>query len=429
MNLIEKNMIMEPYVNISKVHFWGIDPKIDIRKVMSTKVAQNSCNPAGFRNSLGNIYLYFYESLWRNKRFVFNKSSQSNFLLFYGMFNCRKDHQRTFLNFAKHYEDADVCYADFYAKKRITLLHFLLSIFLFPIWSFQMIFKRVPIYEIFNAIRYVNLTYIYTRELRSVVNTDYKFIVVYYDTSPDENYLVQVFKNRGIITMTMQHGIFARKSHIKSISDTAFELQMSISDYFLAWNTYTQDEAVKVGLEKNRVVVLGAPKFIDAKKPNEVLCCSKNIFGVILNNSAFDFHNKKLVEMANIISESVGYKYVLRYHPQLKGNEYNSLTNSFYGGSSSNDKTIAEYASEVSFTIISSSSVFVDLLMLNHPVYRLRVHDEDTYSTVLYNSFQSVGELKAMLDNCSDNSEVFNYLCNDYNVYQNYRNFFNKYLK
>jgi hypothetical protein len=228
--------------------------------------------------------------------------------------------------------------------------------------------------------------------------------------------------------MTLQHGIFAKKSAIHTISDTAFELSSSISDYYLAWNEYTKDEAVKVGLQPNKVIVLGAPKYINIKEPESACHAYNDLFGVILNNSAFDTHNRHLVNMANQIYSKTGKKYILRYHPQMKGDEYKSLYGQGFFKKDDNTHSISEYANEVSFTIISSSSVFVDLLLLKHPTYRLRVFEEDTYSSVTYNSFSSVDELLDILKCGNFDNKAFSYLCNSYDTYDNYRHFFDNVL-
>lgn len=419
---------MEPYKNLSTVKFYKLPDYIDMRKIIATKVAQNPVNPVNIRNSIGSIYYFFKESLIHDKEFKYTKNPAGKFLLYYGMFNCRKDHLKNFLNFSSHFHDADICNAYFLDKTNISFFYFIKCIPLFFIWLFQMLSNRISLGEACNAIRYVQLTYQYSIKLQPIFKKHYKFVVVYYDTSPDENYVVQEFSRLNVVTMTLQHGIFSRKNVLRTISDTAFELSESMSDYFLVWNKYTQDEAVKVGLKREKVIILGVPKFIDISKPTQILASRNKIFGVILNNSAFDIHNRKLIETANEISNITGYKYILRYHPQMHGNEYKILCNNNFLSKGDNSKSIAEYATEVSFTIISSSSVFVDLLMLKHPVYRLRVSEEDTYSTVSFNSFGSIEELNELLCSKSEDENAFAYLCNDYNIFENYRKFFDKFI-
>ena len=417
-----------PYQRIKYIHFWGFPQYIDFSRIISGKIARISFNPPRFKNAIGGIYCFFKISIYRRWEYKEKKSEKGRFLLFYGEMNCRLDHQRTFLTFADKFKDADVVYGDFVEKCRIDIIRFFKSIPLFFIWLFQMVFGGVPFYASLNVIYNILMCYYQKKDLPYIYKRKYGFIVVYYDVSPDECYLVQEFKHRGCLTMTLQHGIFSRKSTLKTLSDTAFELSESISDYYLAWNQYTKDEAVKVGVSKEKIVVLGAPKYIDLKEPEKSIFAENETFGIILNNSSFDVHNRRLIEMANRLSNEIGYKYVVRYHPELSGKEYDCLFEEGFLKKDDNKQTIAEYASKVSFSIISSSSVFVDLLLLKHPVYRLKIFKDDTYSSVEYNSFKSVDELKSLLEKRETGKEAFYYLCNSYNVYQNYREFFDKML-
>lgn len=419
---------MEYYANLTKVHFWGFSKDINFRKIIATKVAQAPVVPICWRNALGGIFLYFMYSFIDERYYKFEISKDHEYLMLFGKFNCRADHQRTFSNFANTMGDADVIMADFLDKKVYHPFRFLKSIPLFFVWLFQMLAKGMPLLEALNAIRFVELCYIQKKELSSYFDKKYKFVVAYYDASPDESFIIQEFKNRGVLTMTLQHGIFARKSKIRSITDTAFEISESVSDYYLAWNQYTRDEAIKIGLNPENVIVLGAPKYISFKEPDSACFSDSNVFGVILNNSAFDLHNRKLIEAANNISKEMNMKYYLRYHPQMKGSEYKDLYNENFIAVNNNKTTIAQYAQTVNFTIISSSSVFVDLLLLKHPTYRLKVLEDDTYSTVEYNSFSTASQLKEMHNNRKADNPAFDYLCNSYNTYKNYRTFFDQKL-
>lgn len=415
------------YSKLKGVRFVGLPKYINWENVLAVKVADSQANPISLKNALGGFYWFFKFSIVEDRTYhkIINKKSE--FLIFYGKYNLRKDHLKTFLGFSKRFSDADVIYADFNEKVKYNVLRLFYTLPLMLVWLFQMIIHRVPFLTACNTLPFVLYCYDLNREAVNV--SSYKFVVVYYDASPDENFLVQVCKKSRVLTMTLQHGIFARKSVIHTITDTAFELSESISDYYLAWNEYTKDEAIKVGLAPEKVKVLGAPKYINSQEPSDICRSNNNVFGVILNNSAFEIHNRRLIDMANQIYLRSGRKYVLRYHPQMNGNEYKSLYNEGFLKCDDNGHSIREYAQNVSFTIISSSSVFVDLLLLKHPTYRLKVTTEDTYSTVPFNSFDTVEELLELQKNPGEISEAFTYLCNTYNVYNNYRSFFDSILE
>ena len=419
---------MERYKNIDKVHFYKLPHYIDFKKIISVKRAQASTVPVSIRNAIGGIFYFFQYSLIKERAYEFVSSDNGRFLFLYGLYNYRNDHQKTFLDFCKRFPDADVLYAKQLAKKEYTLCRFFSSVPMFFVWLLQMLMCRVDLLSALNAIPYVLLCYYQMHYTKSLLKKDYKFIVSYYDASPDECFTIQEFKNKGITTMTLQHGIFAKKNVVRSITDTAFEIEDSVSEYYLAWNQYTKDEAMRLGKCKDKVVVLGAPKYINYEEPLTSTCSNENIFGVILNNSAFETHNMKLIETANEIARTTDMKYVLRYHPQMNGDEYQKMYGPGFLCVNNNKTSIKEYASSVSFTIISSSSVFVDLLLLKHPTYRLKVFDEDTYSTVPFNSFEKVEDLKILLQSNQIDKNAFKYLCNSYNTFKNYRDFFDSFL-
>lgn len=413
------------YEKFKNISLFGLPKGVDLSSVLAVKNAAYYSDGITVRNSIGGLYYYLREALIDDRKYKFDLKEDSKYLLFYGKYNCRKDHQKTFITFSNHFKDSDIVYADFLRKKHIRPLRFLGSLARLIIWLFQLIFrrKRPSVGEIFNALPYIQMCYFQNKEISSIKDKKYSLVVAYYDASPDENFVIQLFKKRGITTATLQHGIFAKKNKIKTITDTAFELSSSISDYYLAWNMYTFDEAINVGMDPSKIKILGMPKYIDLKEPKTTLGQENQVFGVILNNSAFDLHNRKLIDTANSFAEKYGYSFWVRYHPQMKGNEYNKLLSNSCLGVADNGESIAEYASRLSFSIISSSSVFVDLLMLKHHVFRLRVNEDDTYSTVKQNSFSNHLELYSLI-NCEYDDSAFKYLCNTYRVYENYRSFF-----
>ena len=426
---MERDVVLcKSYGRFDKLKLLGLPDYVNLRQVLSVKVADAVANPVRFYNACGGVLYFLRDAFIEDRRYETQIRGSSSFLLFYGKYNLRKDHQKTFLNFSKCFEDADVIYADF-MPKRYHPFRLLMRFFYMLVWLTQMLFNKIPIFEACNSLPYIQLVYELQKQMNKILVKDYRFVVTYYDAAPDENYFTQVSKQKSITTMTLQHGIFARKNEINSITDTAFELSCSISDYYLAWNQYTKDEAIKVGLPSEKIIVLGAPKYINTKEPEKACKAENSTFGVILNNSAFDRHNRCLIDMANDIYDKTGFHYLLRYHPQMNGGEYKELYGRGFLKEDDNSHSILDYANSVSFTIISSSSVFVDLLLLKHPTYRLKVTEEDTYSTVNFNSFSTVDELIKIRETKKDDDSAFNYLCTSYDTYNKYRSFFNSILK
>lgn len=368
------------------------------------------------------------DALAKKSRYEF-VAKNGKFLLFYGTTNYRFDHRRTFSSFSERFEDADVLSG--YKEKR-TLFHplwFLYSYLHALVWLIQLLLSGYSLLDSSLFIPHIYTCFITNKSLRQTDLKKYKFVVVYYDVNTDDNYVVQACEASNIVTMTLQHGIFAKKESVDSISDFGLEFTESIADYYLCWNQYTKDEAIKAGMNPERIVVLGIPKYINITNNNTINNYVRNTFGVILNSKSFHIHNQELIKIANEISSSLNVKYIVRYHPQLKGNEYSYLYGPNYLENDDNKTTIEDYAQKVDFTIISSSSVFVDLIYLKHPTYRLVVTNRDTYSTVSYNSFKNCEEFLDIYRKTSPTDDtVFNYLCTTTSVYDNYRDFFNKFL-
>lgn len=404
-----------------------VDSYIDFDSMMS--IQQTT---ARLKNDYRIKYLlkcYISRCIYSRQKYNINTHKNSDFLFFYGNVFYRKDHLKTFLDFTEEFENCDIINGEVIDKKKLNIFNIIKYLLLTAVWIIQLLLQGVKITEAFTYLPYAQTCLDVKKLINQLDVKKYKFVVTYYDLQPDDNCLIQYFKSNGITTMTLQHGIFAEKTNKQNVSDTAIEYSKSICDYYLAWNEYSRDEAVKVGVNPNKIQVLGIPKYACMKQINSQYYSDNNIFGVVLNNNDFELHNQMLVKMASELSEKTKMKYILRYHPTMKGDEYNHLTNDFYIGNSDKNTSITEYAQTIEFTLISSSSVFVDLLFIKHPVYRLVVTKEDTYSTVKYNSFNNVDELVLQLHSNSshnDRIDLFRYLCTSYNAIDNYKKFFVK---
>lgn len=255
----------------------------------------------------------------------------------------------------------------------------------------------------------------------------YNLLTVFYDAAYLDNYLVQLFKTNNIKTATLQHGlVIAPRDEVKyNVEFSGVELRGSISDYFLAWNKLTKIEAIKVGFTEDKIKVLGIPYFVGIEtiieKPNN------KMFGVVLSTLFSEKSNIELIEYANKLAQQIGYKYVLRYHPNFKGNEYDQyVDNNFFCGSSDKSTSIKEYASDVEFSLVSSSSVYMELIYLNHLVYRFSTGDvEDKYRDIPYLKFSNFDQLVALQSvKDSAHEQLFSLLCETRDVSHNYKSFF-----
>lgn len=397
----------------------GFDKRIKWESVMSVWVTTNDVlHSLSKRSAFGSIF-YGLQTAFFDK-YKYEISGNHDIVMFYGIYNWRKDHSKTFDNLAGRLSAVTICKAA-PCVKVFHPVRGIFSVFLFLIWFFQALCAGCNFVEACNVIRPLALCRNLLPTLNNVLTKKVKLFVTYYDCSPDEAFAVQFAKLFEIKTATLQHGIFAKKNIQKTLGDTAFEYSESASDYYLAWNQYTKDECIKVGMDPDKVIICGIPKYAGFI-PEDNASEHKGVFGVILNNSSFDTHNKRLIDSANQISKRIGCKYVIRFHPELKHGKYKELIDeSCFAGVSSNDLSISNYSNTVDFSIISSSSVLIDLVYLNKKVYRLIVTDEDTYSTIKMNSFRNVDDFIRLYHSQSDMCFLFDYLCTTYNIIENYQ--------
>ena len=401
------------------------DNRIEWDKVFALYITINdSLNCLGKRHMLES-FLYALDYAFFDK-FQLEFNGKGRMILFYGLFNWRKDHYSVFKKFSSKFDFATVAYPK-PIEKKIQVLRGLQYLIMMLVWIMQALLCGYGIKKSFVMLRTLVICNRIDDFVEKLLSNDETLFVTYYDASPDEAYCVQKAKIHGKVTATLQHGIFCRKERQKALSDTAFEYSESNSDYYLGWNQYTKDEWSRIGLDENKFIMAGIPRYIDHhfKTYNTNNCSQKKIFGVMLNNSSFDLHNKSLIKMANLIAESYNIKYVVRYHPELIPNSYDDLIDKkYFYGVSDNNMSIESYSNTVDFTIISSSRVMVDLVYLNKNVYRLKVTNEDTYNNINDNAFSTINEFRRIVNNSEGMEKVRRYLCTIDDVKETYSSIF-----
>lgn len=260
--------------------------------------------------------------------------------------------------------------------------------------------------------------------LNKINLNNYKLLVVFYDAHTEGNFIVQKFKKLGVKTATLSHGIVLAERDRNIIDYCGVELKGTVSDYFLAWNNFSFNEAVKQGLDKNKIKVLGIPQFINNSMLAEKV--NSNTFGVILENSSGEKYNMKLIKIANKIATRFNYKYKLRFHPTFKGNEYDKIIDFKCYVGNDNSLNVANYTSDVKFSLVANSTVFIELVFMKHLVYRYAsntIHDK--YRDFSYNVFKSSFELTDILLNEKDESDkLFYEICTVRDVKKSYLEFF-----
>lgn len=260
-----------------------------------------------------------------------------------------------------------------------------------------------------------------------------KLAVVYSDRHLNEYIFITYMKTLDIKTATLQHGAFISKREVSkpTIDFAGIEFAYSRADYFLAWNQFTKDEAIKSGMDSDKIKILGIPKYINYNF-NSIAKENKNVFGLMLNGASMDQLNRELISYANELAKKTNKKYYLKYHPGFKNFVYDDIVEKeYFAGNLEINSTITDYIDMVDFTLISNSSVFIELVFLHHKVYRMNAGEYDKFSDIKINSFNNTEELMELVENDKENrnNEMFKYLCYTENPKKTYKEFFNKFIQ
>lgn len=399
-----------------------IDENIDINKLCildDINIAYGQSKTNGYIKSiLGRIlfrevYLEVSNSL---EGIVFFKSESSH----------RKDHNNSFF---KVYESAgsNVVLITVKTRNRISIIRLIhkMTLIVQNIKKIHCNKKKI------NNLARINTLLIADDFFKSMSFVDVSGIslgVVYYDVSKYDYMFVKFLQAKRIKTATLQHAAFIspRKVSNSNFEFEGVELSNSISDIFLAWNPFTKDEAIKSGMREEKVKILGIPKYIGGTV-NESTHDATHCFGVVLNAKSFDGLNRKLIQYADFVAKKTGYNYYLKYHPQFQEFIYDDLPKSgMCLGHFDLSLPVSKYVQLVDFTLISNSTVFIELIFIKHTVIRMQAGEEDKFKDILTNSFGNKEELNILLDNgiTTSNDQLFQYMCYTENPQENYEQFF-----
>lgn len=260
--------------------------------------------------------------------------------------------------------------------------------------------------------------------------SDYNLLVTFNDSFTLESYAVEYFRLYGIKTATLQHGQFV-SWRADTFFDCGIEFRTFKSDYFLCWNKYTYDEAVKFGIATEKLIITGIWSYIGTHRTS----CRQNdngVFGVVISHPSWESENSILIKAANLISSKYGLKYYLKLHPNYPEDAYVNQVNEKYIGNVKKGIPMLEYANLVDFSLIGSSSVFTELVYIEHDVYRYSSGlPNDKYEPVKKGKyFTSVEDLEQKFDELYKmpvSSELFDYLCSVTDVTESYKCFFEQF--
>ncbi|OUP34629.1 hypothetical protein [Bacteroides sp. An19] len=352
-------------------------------------------------------------------------SRQDNKILFlYNPVRDRKDIMKLFLDVADTIENKQYDFIKWNIIKIFSLKRFYKMSLLCFTWGIVLLKQKYLFKQTILTLRILLEIKDKQDELEHLVNINkYQLLVVLYDAYPIDNYFSQLFKLNGIKTATLQHGVMLapRKEIENNIDFAGLEFKNFISDYFLVWNQFTKNEAIKAGLDENKIKVLGIAKCLNSQSME---FGSKKVFGIILDGEYEKENNSIMIDIANIFAEKMNYGFIVRYHPNFKGNEYANRINNNHGKTCEKATSLIEFFNEISFCIISNSTVLFEILYWGGEVYHYSsLTPNDKFKDLNIPSFHTSDELLNLFKT-RNKKATFPEICGPKNIKERYRRFF-----
>ena len=302
---------------------------------------------------------------------------------------------------------------------------------LIPNWWFSLYRRNLSVGEKFQIIHYLMELYVISQK-KHINFSKYKFLCVFNDSDLYECFWVLQFQRQNIKTATLQHGQFNAWKENTTLN-CALEFRASVSDYFLCWNKFTKDEAIRTGLNPMKLPVLGiigniGKDSVRCEKPNN------RTFGIVMSHPNWEQENIAMIKAANILASSLNYKFVVKLHPRYAPNYFDDFVDmEYFAGVVKKEMNVWDYVNSVEFSIVGSTSVFVEMIFYHHEVIRYSSKDlSDKYRDVACGKSFSLPEEIIDVYHASlkePESKSFDYLCSVSNCKKEYNTFFQNMIK
>lgn len=255
-----------------------------------------------------------------------------------------------------------------------------------------------------------------------------KIYISFCDSYLEENLITQYFKGKEVITSTLQHGQY--KYIKKGEENTESEAYLNfISDFIFVWGKATEKEFIKAGINRNRIIRVGALKEFTNRKAYRV-ASSKKKFLIIMNGETNSKSNCEMIKIANVISRKYQLFYDIRLHPDNKLYKYLKLTNENFLGTYKNKKNCM---TDYMFSIIHMTGVFVEILSANLPFF---LYDNKFTADIFKHKLITFGTIKEfdkkyyyMLNNEDIFLDELNSLYSHFNIANNDLHLRNNYIQ
>lgn len=362
------------------------------------------------------------------KRIEYKKTPSAK-ILFYMSDPNRKSNEINFFKVVNTVDNPDYI-IERHGKPAFSWLGFYLFLILTPIWFFQLRGRNLIVLEKYQIIKQLINVYRVKVFFEKIDIRRYHLLVCYYDSILHECMLNLMFQNESVKTATLQHGQFNAWRE-NTYVNCGLELLSSPSNYMLCWNKLAREESIKSGWAKENTPVLGILSNIGRGR---VRCQSNNngIFGVVLCHPSWHQDNLDMIEAANYLARVTDKKYYLKLHPNYDNQAFmNNIDKQYCLGIVEKGLDLLQYANMVDFSIVGSTSVYVELVYLYHDIIRYSTGlPSDKYLSVsLGNVFHDPSEIISCYQKMSsgDKDTLFDYLCESEETDMLYKSFFEKF--
>lgn len=191
--------------------------------------------------------------------------------------------------------------------------------------------------------------------------------IMLFDGNCIENTIVQYLANRGIETVTMQHGQPVFHGFNTDFLNQTMILNMT-ADYVIVPGEFSKKQFIAGGISEKRIKVLGT-----LKKMNSYVEIKNNEFTVFLNCPTLRFAKKAnfdLIRTAERIAERKKYLYIIKLHPLDNIDNYKEIAIT-YGRLEAGRSLIQDVIRNSSFSLLNFSGVYIDIIANGHKAFVL----------------------------------------------------------
>lgn len=178
----------------------------------------------------------------------------------------------------------------------------------------RQIWQEIIVDNVFMKL-FIMFNIIHIASIRKSVKTyNIDVLTTHADMQPIENYLIQYFKSKNKITITLQHGLYIDYSKNKNKNEVNYK--NVISDFFLAWGNETK-ELIQKYHPNCKIILCGNPIMqINSMMKNN------NFFGIVFDQELLKNYNKEILQIGQELAKELNMKIVLKLHPQNNIDDY-----------------------------------------------------------------------------------------------------------